>query len=156
MSNRSNQAKGKNSFDVKVDNYLVEFINRNTTPYPTEIGGQKFDLVDIEGEKDSMLNVARLQAQQEYNRIMEVVSVLQKQANDILQRLQLTDMIHSAKYNFQPRPGQTYWLLRDTRKNETRLSMMGPDDWSVGVPDHYEYVCRVAMLGDSTWIEVKE
>lgn len=156
MTFENNRAKGQTSFDSTSTGQLVEFINRNSSTYPTEVGGPKFDLVNVTDQKDLMINVARLQAQQEYDRIMEVVAVLQKQANDIKKRLDLTEMIHRAKYNFQVRPGQAYWLLIDKRKNETRLSMMGPTDWSAGCPDHYEYISKVLMLGDSTWAEVKE
>jgi hypothetical protein len=33
---------------------------------------------------------------------------------------------------------------------------MGPQDWSSGAPNSYNYICRVKWLGDYTWIEVDE
>ena len=33
---------------------------------------------------------------------------------------------------------------------------MGPNDWSTGKPDDYEYVTQVKFLGDHTWEEVNE
>lgn len=152
----SNIAKGRNSFDVNVGNVVVPFLNRNVTPYPTEAGGPKFDLVPVTQQKDIMLNVARMHAEQEYNRIMELVTVLQQQASDIKRRLDLTDMVHSAKYSFQIAHGQVYWLVQDTRKNELILCGMGPDGWSAGAPTWYEYIVAVKWLADHTWIEVKE
>jgi hypothetical protein len=101
-----------------------------------------------------MVNVARLHAQQEYDRIMALVEVLPKQAEEIRQRLELTDMVHAAKYDFQIAHGNTYWLLYDRRKDCTRLSINGPADWSTGIPEGYEYITRVKWLGDYTWIEV--
>jgi ribosome recycling factor len=56
---------------------------RNMLPYAMDIGAPKFDLVPVTQQKDIMLNVARLHAQQEYDRIMELVKVLQKQADQI-------------------------------------------------------------------------
>jgi hypothetical protein len=103
-----------------------------------------------------MLNVARLHAKQEYDRIMELVTVLQKQAEQIKHRLDLTDMVHAAKYDFQLSNGNIYWLLFDTRKQITRLSINGPNDWSTGKPLDYEYICKVKWLGDHTWIEVED
>jgi hypothetical protein len=104
-----------------------------------------------------MLNVARLQAQQEYDRIMELVAVLEKQANAIKHRLNITDMIHAAKYDFQIAHGNVYWLVFDKRKNFTRLSINGPTDWSSGSPPtDYEYITKVKWLGDHTWQEVEE
>lgn len=152
----SNSAKGRNSFDITAGGALVNFFNRNVTPYPTESGGPKFDLVPITKQKDVMLNVARLHAQQEYDRIMEMVTVLQKQAASIKRRLEITDAVHAAEYQFQVAHGQTYWLLYDTRKNITRISQHGPTDWSTGKPAEYDYICRVKWLGDYSWIEVDE
>ena len=103
-----------------------------------------------------MLNVARLHAKQEYDRIMELVTVLQKQAEQIKHRLDLTDMVHAAKYDFQLANGNIYWLLYDHRKQFTRLSIHGPNDWSSSAPAEYEYLARVKWLGDHTWIEVED
>lgn len=150
----SNFAKGRNSYDANVGNSLITFFNKNVTPYPTEVGGPKFDLVPVTKQKDIMLNVARMHAEQEYDRIMELVNVLQKQASDIKRRLEITDAVHAAEYQFQLAHGNVYWLVYDTRKNITRLCIAGPDNWSSGKPDNYEYITRVKWLGDHTWIEV--
>lgn len=152
----SNVSKGRDSFDISTGNTLVAFFNRNVSPYPTESGSVKFDLVPVEQQKDIMINVARMHAEQEYNRIMELVSVLQKQAEEIKQRLAITDMVHAAKYDFQIAHGNTYWLIYDHRKNISRLSIMGPTDWSTGIPEGYEYITQVKWLGDYTWQEIKE
>ena len=101
-----------------------------------------------------MVNVARLHAQQEYQRIMDLVAVLQKQADQIKRRLEITDAVHAAKYQFQIFHGKTYWLLYDTKDQCTRLSMHGPDDWCTAPPRQYEYITRVKWLGDYSWIEV--
>jgi hypothetical protein len=151
-----NSAKGRNSFDVTTGNTVVQFFNRNVTPYPTEAGGFQFDLVPVEKQKDIMVNVARMHAQQEYNRIMELVSVLSKQAEEVKRRLDITDMVHAAKYEFQVYHGKIYWLCYDHRKKYTRLVMHGPNEWSTAAPKEYEYICRVKWLGDYTWIEVDQ
>lgn len=150
----SNTAKGRDSFDVNTGNTLVHFFNRNVTPYPTEAGSVKFDLVPVESQKDLMVNAARMHAQQEYDRIMELVAVLQRQADDIKRRLDITDMVRAAKYDFQTYHGQIYWLVQDTRLACTRLVHTGPTDWSTGIPPGYQYVCQVKWLGDYTWQEV--
>ena len=100
MSDKPNSANGVSSYDSTSSGSLIHFFNRNVTPYATESSGPKFDLVPVEKHKDIMLNVARLHAKQEYDRIMELVEVLQKQAEQIKHRLDLTDMVHAAKYDF--------------------------------------------------------
>jgi hypothetical protein len=151
---KSTRADGRNSFDADVGNVVVEFFNKNVTPYPTEVGGPKFDLIPVEKQKDIMVNVARMHAQQEYNRITELVEVLQRQAAELKRRLDITDMVHAARYEFQIYHGQTYWLVTDHKKGGTRLTHHGPADWTTGAPAEYEYICQVKWLGDYTWIEV--
>jgi len=152
----SNITKGRKSYDSTMGNTVVPFFNRNVTPYPTEAGGPKFDLVPVTQQKDIMINNARLYAQQEYDRIMELVAVLERQAADIKRRLDMTDLVHSCMYDFQLSMGHAYWVVKDIRKNVTRLTAMSPTDWTSGVPVDYEYLIQVRYLGDHTWVEVNE
>ena len=151
---KSNVAKGKDSYDSEVGGNLVAFFNRNVTPYPTEVGGPAFDLIPVTHRKDIMVNAARMHAEQEYNRITELMAVLAKQAAELKRRLDITDMVHAAEYQFHLAHGQTYWLCYDSKIEKTRLCMHGPDDWSTGKPEHYEYIAQVKWLGDYTWTEV--
>jgi hypothetical protein len=152
----SNLAKGRKSYDSTGTGVMIPFFNRNVTPYATEAGGPKFDLVPVTKQKDLMINHARMYAQQEYDRIMELVSVLEKQAQQIKRRLEVTDAVHAAVYQFQVVMGKEYWLVYDTRKQHTLLTQNGPDDWSSGSPEDYEYITRVKYMGDHTWLELNE
>lgn len=153
---KTNLAKGKNSKDAELAGSNIAFINRNITPYPTEVGGPKFELVPVKQQKDIMRNVARLHAKQEYDRIMELVSVLQKQAESIKRRIELTDIVHSAEYNFKPNHNTIYYVVFDSMKQKNILSSTGPNDWFAGMPEHYHYLLSVKWLGDHTWIEVDD
>lgn len=151
---KSNSAKGRTSYDSNIGGGLVSFFNKNVTPYPTDVGAPSFDLVPVSKQKDIMINHARMYAQQEYNRIMELVEVLQKQAASIKRRLDVTDMVHAADYQFQIVMGQCYWLAWDTRKQKMLLVTLGPNDWATGAPDDYDYQMCVKYMGDHTWLEV--
>lgn len=153
MTDKSNISKGRTSFDANIGGTLVTFLNRNASEYPLEAGGVKFDLVPVTKQKDIMINAARMHAQQEYDRIMELVAVLQRQADDLKKRLDITDMVHAAKYEFQLYHGQYYWLVYDSRKDCTRLVTLGPSDWSSSAPEEYQYIVRIQWLGDHTWRE---
>ena len=155
MNKKSNSAKGRDSYDSTSTGGIIPFFNRNITPYPTEAGGPKFDLVPVTQQKDLMINHARMYAQQEYDRIMELVSVLQRQADDIKRRLDVADAVHAAEYQFQVVMGNLYWLVWDVRKQKTLLVMTGPADWNTGAPDSYEYLMQVKYMGDHTWMEIK-
>jgi len=152
----SNVSKGRESYDSTTGNTVVAFFNRNVSTYATEAGGPKFDLVPVQRQKDIMINHARIYAQQEYDRIMELVSVLQKQADDIKRRLDVTDLVYAAEYQFRVVLGQCYWLAFDTRLQKTILTSHGPNDWSSGKPVNYDYMCQVKYMGDHTWLEIKE
>jgi hypothetical protein len=152
---KSNIAKGRDSYDSTSTGSMIPFFNRNVTPYATEAGGPKFDPVPVTKQKDIMINHARMYAQQEYDRIMELVAVLEKQAQQIKRRLDVTDAVHAAEYQFQVVMGQCYWLVWDKRKEKTLLVLNGPNDWATGVPVDYEYQTQVKYMGDHTWLEIE-
>ena len=153
---KSNLAKGRNSYDSTSTGTIIPFFNRNVTPYATEAGSVKFDLIPVEKQKDLMINHARMYAQQEYDRIMELVAVLEKQAQQIKRRLEITDNVHAAEYQFSPVMGNAYWLVWEKRKQKTLLVHTGPKEWSTGIPEDYEYMTQVRYMGDHTWLEVDD
>jgi hypothetical protein len=153
---KSNVAKGRDSYDSTSTGAMIPFFNRNVTPYATEAGSVKFDLVPVEKQKDLMINHARMYAQQEYDRIMELVAVLEKQAQQIKRRLEVTDAVHAAEYQFSPVMGNSYWLVWEKRKQKTLLVHNGPNDWSTGIPEDYEYITPVKYMGDHTWLELDD
>ena len=154
--NKLNSAKGRTSYDTTTGNVLVAFFNRNVSTYATEAGGPKFDLVPVEQQKDLMINHARMYAQREHDRIMEMVAVLQRQADDLKRRLDITDMVYQAEYQFSPVMGKNYWIVFLTDKQKTTLTMTAPDRWSTGKPINYNYIAQVKYMGDHTWMEIKE
>jgi hypothetical protein len=156
MPTDNNSANGVHSYDSTSTGNLIHFFNRNVSEYPTEAGGPKFDLVPVTKQKDLMINHARMYAQQEYDRIMELVAVLQKQADDIKRRLDVTDAVHAAEYQFQIVMGHCYWLAWDNRKQQMILTHHGPTDWSSGPPADYVYQTKVKYMGDHTWMEIHE
>ena len=154
MTDKSNITKGRDSFDANIGGEMVAFVNRNVTPYATSTLGPKFELVPVTEQKDLMINHARMYAQQEYDRIMELVAVLEKQAQQIKRRLEITDMVHAAVYQFKPVMGKEYWLVWDRRKQHTILTQHGPENWSSSAPEDYEYTARIKYMGDHTWLEI--
>ena len=156
MTTENNSANGVSSYDSTSTGDIIHFFNRNVSEYPTEAGGPKFDMIPVTKQKDIMINHARMYAQQEYDRIMELVAVLEKQAQDIKRRLKVTDAVHSAEYQFQIVMGNTYWLVWEKRKEKTLLVHLGPNDWSTGIPEFYEYITQVKYMSDHTWMEIKE
>jgi hypothetical protein len=156
MTDKSNILKGRDSYDSTSTGALIPFLNRNVTPYATESSGPKFDLVPVTQQKDLMINHARMYAQQEYDRIMELVRVLEGQAQQIKRRLQVTDAVHAAEFQFKLVMGRCYWLVWDKRLEKTLLIHNGPDNWSSSAPEDYVYQTQVKYMGDHTWLEVNK
>ncbi len=156
MTDKSNLLKGRNSYDSTSTGTLVPFLNRNVTPYATEAGGPKFDLIPVTEQKDLMINHARMYAQQEYDRIMSLVHVLEEQAEQIRRRLEITDAVHAAEFEFRLVMGNCYWLVWHTRLEKMLLVLTGPKKWGTGAPEDYQYLAQVKYMGDHTWMEIKE
>lgn len=122
-----------------------------------EVGAPRFAPIDILKQKDIMINAARANAKKEYERIMENVKVLQKQAEALIRRLEITEMVHGARYSFNPAINKCYWLFRETKKDYIGLTPIGPGEWVLGgTPSEYDYIAHVRFLGDQTWEEVIE
>ena len=156
VTDKSNLIKGRNSYDSTSTGALVPFLNRNVTPYATESSGPKFDLIPVTEQKDLMINHARMYAQQEYDRIMALVHVLEDQAQQIKRRLEITDAVHGAEFQFKLVMGRCYWLVWEKRQEKMLLVPTGPNGWSSAAPEDYEYVAQVKYMGDHTWMEILE
>lgn len=92
-------------------------LDRNTLPYPTEVGSVYFAPVKIEDVKSYNLN-------QSVGRYNEKVAYLQKQADIIMQEyekvrqaVELAFLIDQARYAFKPVPGNIYHLQKDHSGN---------------------------------------
>jgi len=154
----NNSAKGRTSFDITVGDQLVNFFNRNVTPYPTEVGAPKFDMVDVESERDLELNQARQFANEELSRLNEHAEVLQRQYRALERRVMLTELVHQAHYMFTPQVGQTYHLYQESTRFQNRAVLMrnSPAQWSSGIPEGLTFLGSVRKLGDNTWEGVGE
>lgn len=130
-------------------------IRRSNLPYPMELGSPSFFPIPVEKEKDILLNTSKLHAKQEYDRIMEQVEVLKKQADALVNRISISEMINQCVYLFKPVHGKMYYVYNNTFKNENWLSINSPNSW-IALGQEHEYVMTVKLMGDSTWEEVIE
>ena len=124
--------------------------------YPMEVSAPVFAPIQVVAEKDKAVNIARHNAQLEYDRIMEQAAVLVKQAKALQARLDATEMVHAATFSFNPIHGKIYHLYVDQRTQKNLLIQNGPNEWSCGIPQNWTYSFAVKKLGDSTWAVVEE
>lgn len=152
----SNLLKGRNSFDANINGEIIAFINHNVSEYPVTVGSVNFTPVVVEKEKDISLNIAKQHAKEEYDRIMEMVHILEEQAKQLMSRLDATDLVHKTICTFIPKHGKEYHIYFNEYHQRNQMGMIGPKDWNTGIPDHLKFAASVRKKGDSTWEYVDE
>lgn len=125
-----------------------------SVPYALDRGSQNFSLVEVKSKKDQQYNLAIKQAQQEFENLKQIAEVINKQAQQIKDRLEVTQIIYQAEYNFTPIPDNTYWVAKDTEKDIFILCILGPKEWSTNPPENYEYISEVKYLANGLWEKV--
>mgnify|MGYP000916685220 FL=1 len=122
--------------------------NPGLLPYPHHVGGIVIKPEDTGKIKSRALTAMREQTNIQMNQIQKQVELLMQQANDLKERVEISEKIYLADLSFEPIIGQTYHLyLKDS---VYKLLLIGPDDWGK-IPSTLEYVGTVKMLGDHTW-----
>jgi len=149
-NDESNLLKGRNSVDVNLGGTTVAFFNRNVSEYPTEQGAF-FAPVVVEKEKDVSLNIAKQHAKEEYDRIMEMVRVLEEQAKQLVSRLDATEVVHKTIFSFTPVHGKIYHIYFNKHNQRNEMGMIGPKEWCAGPGEHLKFIASVRKKGDSTW-----
>lgn len=146
---------------IKRSEQVVDY--PNLMPYPTNVGAPKFEPLSIFTIKDSAKNIARhyanerlIELNDQYQLITKQAELIQKQAQQILDRVRITDLVLESEYQFMPVPYNVYYLVWDKHQTIHRLLFLSPGDWVNGPPEHYVYKHPVRLLGDSTWEMVSE
>ena len=138
-------------------------LHPSSMQYPTNIGAPKFEPLPIVSIKDKAKNIARYHANEkleelneQYQLVLKQAELIRNQAQKIIDRLEVTDKVLEAEYQFATVPYKTYYLVWDKRKQFYRLCLQGPDDWCTGAPIDWEYQHSVRLLGDGTWEIIDE
>ena len=90
----------------------------------------------------------REQTNIQMNQIQKQVELLVKQANDLKERVEISEQIYQAELPFEPIISQIYHLYK--KEEQFKLLLIGPEDWGK-IPSTLKYIGTVKMLGDHTW-----
>ena len=133
-----------------------------STPYPTNVGAPKFEALPIKELKDQNKMVAREHANQklaelneQWELVMKQADLIRKQADDVVDRVRITEWVLDSEFGFNPIVGKEYYLYTNSEKRCMFMTLLSPEMWSSGPPPHLEFVCAVKKLGDSTWERVE-
>jgi hypothetical protein len=122
--------------------------NPGLLPYPHHVGGIVIKPEDNGKIKSRALTAMREQTNIQMNQIQKQVELLAQQANELRERIEMSEKIYLADLSFEPLIGHTYHLY--IKEGNYKLLLIGPDDWGK-LPKTLEYVGTVKMLGDHTW-----
>jgi hypothetical protein len=119
---------------------------KSIVPYGLDRGAPKFDIIETKTKKDQHYNLAVQQAQKEFENLKQIADVINKQAQQIKERLEITELIYNAERTFTPVVGARYWIIKDTKKNNIKIVVLGPNDWSTNPPENYQYISEVVII----------
>lgn len=122
--------------------------NPGLLPYAHHVGSAIIRPVDRGKIKGIAMKAMYQQTENQLVQIRNQVEVLIKQAQEIHDRIALSEEIYNADCGFKPLPGHEYFLYKKS-DGKHLISMIGPEEWGKNSP--YEYIAAILLLADHTW-----
>ena len=117
--------------------------------FPHHVGSAVIRPEDRGKIKGKAMSAMKEQTERQMSQLYDQMKVLAQQANQIKERVKISEHIYNSLINFEPVIGHIYYLYR--RKGEDYvLSMIGPDEWGEDLP-YESYQATVRLLSDHTW-----
>lgn len=122
--------------------------NPHLLPYGHSRGGAHITPVDRGRVKGRAMSAMYEQTDLQFAQIKEQIALLARQAQQLQDRVAISETIYQAEIGFEPFVGKTYHLYRRAN-GKAVLSLVGPAEWGAGAP--YRFVATVRLLADHTW-----
>lgn len=123
--------------------------NPSLLEYASNVGSAVIKPLDKGKIKGLAMSAMYEQSDKSLNQIREQVELLMEQAHAIHERVQVSEKIYKADYNFKPIINQTYHLYASSEENWI-LSMIGPKEWGKSNCP-YNFLHSIKLLSDHTW-----
>ena len=124
-------------FDDEKEKY-----NASILPYASNVGAPAIVTEDTNAWKHRNINKANKQIKMKY---LE----LKAEYDKVMQSLEYNNLVYSAKFNFEPIIGETYFLYRN-KSNEPFLSIIAPSDCN------FDYVGSFYLNSEKLWVKIEE
>ena len=144
--------KGK---EIDVDKIDLEKLKEKTAenpgllPYAHTIGGVAIKPEDKGKVKGRAVSSMHEQTHMQLDQIYQQMELLASQANQIKQRMEVSERVYAAEIPFEPLPGKIYHLYQREEGADV-LSMIAPNEWGKSCP-FSEFVATLRLLADHTW-----
>lgn len=109
--------------------------------YPTNVGAPAFMVPDVLSHKNERGVTATHYFETKFDELREEYFKLVEKVND-------TEMVYNATYNFVPAVGRVYYLYNN-HSNKLFLSIIGPDEWDIA-----DYKGSFKFTTDNIWERV--
>ena len=129
--------KDKKYPDNIVYNYETNEFDANTKSYPTTIGSQKFDIVEVDRSES-------FKADKFFKKRLDEIK---KEYESLTKIYESTRLVYDTKYSFQPDLGVVYHMYVGN-DGETFLSIIDPNQWD------REYLGSFVLNANGTWEKV--
>jgi len=103
----------------------------------------------IENAWDIYFQAMHEQTEAQLKQIYEQVELLKKQAQEIQDRVEVSERIYMAEFKSKPVIGKTYHLY-EKENGEDSVSFIGPNEWGRSFPFR-KYLATMKLLADHTW-----
>ena len=145
-------SKGKK---INLDNIDLDQMKEKTTDnpglisFPHSVGGAVVKPEDKGKIKGRAMSAMKEQTERQLNQLYDQMHTLVKQANNIKNRVRVSERIYMAKMSFEPIIGMTYYLYQKENDDDL-LSMISPKEWGAKMPFKL-YLATIQLLSDHTW-----
>jgi hypothetical protein len=133
----------------------IEYYHKQLSvlPYSASVAGAVIKPTEEGVIRHKALTAMEEQTNMQLEQIRKQIELLALQAQEIQKRKELSMLIYSAKLNFQPVIGHTYYVY-EKADGSYLLSMVSPKEWGGGSGPYKRFVAPVKLLADHTWMEV--
>lgn len=126
--------------------------NPGLLPYAHHVGSAIIKPIDKGRTKGNAMTAMYQQTDNQLNQIKDQVELLIRQAQELHDRISISEKIYEADAGFKPVVNKQYYVYQ--RKDESWvLSMVSPEEWGPNGP--YIYVASCSLMADHTW-DVKD
>jgi hypothetical protein len=140
---------GKNLNQVIQDLKDKSADNPGLISFPHSIGSAVVKPEDKGKIKGRAMAAMKEQTEQQLHQLYEQMQTLARQANEIKNRVKVSERIYLAQMNYEPIIGHIYYLY-EKENNEDLLSMISPVEWGKKFP-YKSFIASVRLLADHTW-----
>lgn len=117
-------------------------------PYAHSVGSAIIRPIDAGKTKGIAMRAMYEQTETQLTQIRKQVEMLIGQAQEIHDRIHLSELVYQADLSFKPVIGHHYHLYR-RKDGKHVLSLVGPEEWGSRMP--FEYLASARLMADHTW-----